>query len=227
SFWPFFWAIGRSPLLRPNEAGRARGDRPARERGPDMQAYRSFVLSLASALVLTAGSAVAAPLPFTGTLSVAFSDFGAGPAFVGSGVGSSAGGVGSPVTVPAGFLSITSTVAAPITPPALGMSLITVPASPGAPITNAAGSFAPGSFPNGGTLGGAMANNALARFWFAPTTTQPCTGGCPAGTVPLKYFGGGGTGMGVLAGIPLTIVGAVWSNLGVDETTPTRVLKLQ
>src|SRR5690606_33605548 len=94
-------------------------------------------------------------------------------------------------------------------------------------------SFTPQALPNGGTLGGAMGNNGIAKLYFGPNTLTPsptpCVGtGCPlAGSVPLKYIGGGGNGMAVVAGLPVTVIGAVWNNLGVNATTPTKTLKIQ
>ena len=102
-------------------------------------------------------------------------------------------------------------------------------ASPGAPVLNDAGHFAPGAFPNGGTLGGAMGLHGVAKLYTGfPDGPTPCC--LVGGIVPLKYVGGGGTGMGssvLLAGLPATLVGAVWSNLGVDAATPTRQIQIQ
>jgi len=166
-----------------------------------------------------------------GTLSVALGTLGR-PELTGSGMGSSAGGVGTAFTVPAGLLSLTQPVDVFITPPAIGLSLIRLTASPASPVENVAGSFGPMTgLPEGGTLGGAMGNNGIARLFFGPqtTSTTPCVGHqCAlAGTVPLNYLGGGGEGMAVVAGLPVTVVGAVWNNLGVNETTPTRTFKVQ
>jgi hypothetical protein len=92
-----------------------------------------------------------------------------------------------------------------ISPPAIGLSKITIPASVGNPVTNSAGSFTPG---------GAMSNDGIANLFF--------TNGSPAGSVALKYVGGGGTGMALVAGLPVTIVGAIWTNLGVTIGDPTK-----
>jgi len=197
----------------------------------------STLFAAVGLVMLVGGQAGAGPMPVNGTLTVALGSLG-GPSLTGSGIGSSAGGVGSAATVPAGLLALTSPVSVVITPPAIGLTLITLPATTGSPVTNQAGSFTPqapaqtpgdGGLPHGGTLGGAMGNNGIAKLYFGPTTSLPsCTGtNCIAGSVPLKYIGGGGNGMAVVAGLPVTVIGAVWNNLGVNATTPTKTLKIQ
>jgi hypothetical protein len=181
---------------------------------------RSFLLSAVVAMTaLAAAPAYAAPMNVNGTLGVALGTLG-GPTLTGSGVGSSAGGVGADFTLPAAFLNLTEPVSVAIEPPALGLSLITVPASAMAPVQNVAGAFGTGTtmFPLGGNLGGVMGNNGLAKLFF-----QNGTG---AGTVPLNYIGGGGMGNVEIAGLPVTVVGAIWSNLGVSTMTPTKVTKI-
>src|SRR5690606_14914776 len=133
----------------------------------------------------------------------------------GSGIGSSAGGVGSDFTAPEGLFDVTEPISVELPDAPLGLGLLTVPASPGAPLRNEAGSFGAGptEFPLGGNPGGAMGNNGVARLFFDE--------GTPAGTVPLGYIGGGGTGTAFVAEFPVTMIGAIWSNLGVNEATPT------
>ncbi|HSJ95813.1 MAG TPA: hypothetical protein VLC53_01990, partial [Myxococcota bacterium] len=69
-----------------------------------------------------------------------------------------------------------------------------------------------------GTLPGTMGNDGVAHLFF--------TSGGPAGSVPLRYFGGGGTGMATFAGLPATVVGGVWTNLGVTSTRDVRTIML-
>jgi hypothetical protein len=166
------------------------------------------LFTLGAALALTAfvaAPARAAVLPVDGTLAVVLGTLG-GPQLTGSGTGTS-NGFGALATVPAGMIALTNTVTVTINPPAIGLSKITLPASPGAPITNAAGSFNPG---------GAMGNNGVANLFF--------TNGSGAGSVAIKYVGGGGTGMALVAGLPVTIVGAIWTNLGVTAGDPTKTI---
>jgi hypothetical protein len=195
---------------------------------------------LAAALLLVGSPASAAVLPVNGTLSIAIAPFASGElVFTGSGIGISSGGIGSPLSIPAGLFDATQPVSAVVTPIALGLGLVRVDASPTMPVQNQALAVGPGVFPNGGDLGGFGGLLGQADLWFGvdlTATTPPiiCSGGgvpsdpaCLAGTVPLQYFGGGGQGTAVVAGIPATVIGAPWSNLGADATTPTRVLKLQ
>src|SRR5690606_11558059 len=77
-------------------------------------------LFAALALLVWATPASAAPMPVNGTLTVTLGMFGS-VELTGSGVGSSAGGVGSAATVPAGLFALTSPLSVPITPPALGV----------------------------------------------------------------------------------------------------------
>jgi hypothetical protein len=162
-------------------------------------------LAIASFVLLAAANASAATLPVSGTLRFEIGTFG-GVSLTGSGIGSSAGGIGSAASIPAGLITGTAAHTVPITPPASGLNLITVPA----PYPNAAGSFAPG---------GAMGNSIVANFFF--------TNGGAAGSVALHYVGGGaGTSMGVIAGIPITILGASFTNLGLTAGNPTVVTVL-
>jgi hypothetical protein len=159
--------------------------------------------ALLLACLLGAGPAHAASLPVNGTLEflVVFGSV----VLTGSGIGDSGGGVGSSASIPAGLFSGASTVTAPITPPQSGLSLITVPPPHG----NAAGTFAPG---------GAMGNSIVANLFF--------TNGAPAGVIPLQYVGAGGTGMVVFSGLPVTVIGAAWTNLGVTAGDATRTTML-
>ncbi len=168
--------------------------------------------SLAALAVFGAFAWVAAPAhaalhTLTSEFAVAIGSFG-GPILTGSGVGSS-GGASGIASLPASVLKQTSTTSRPITPPALGLSLITVPATPGRPVINLAG-----------TAPGALGNNGVLNFYDVD--------GAPAGSVPLAYVGGGGTGMALVAGIPVTIVGAVWNKLGLTGTgvATTRIMTL-
>jgi hypothetical protein len=160
--------------------------------------------SVALALTLTA-PATAAVLAVDGTISVVLGTLG-GPELTGSGIGTSNGPLGL-ATVPAGMIALTQPVTVGISPPALGLSKITLPASGGMPIVNAAGSFNPG---------GAMANNGVANLFF--------TNGSPGGVVPLAYVGGGGTGMVLVSGLPITILGASWTNLGLTSMDLSKTL---
>lgn len=159
---------------------------------------RVLVLGLSFAVWLVAGSAEAALRGFTGTLSFAIGSFG-GPTLTGAGI-ADVGPGGSPFTIPAGAFSVTSTATVPISPPLLNLSLITVPA----PAGNSSGQF---------SAYGTMGNSLLARLFF--------TSGAPAGFIPLGYVGVDGTGMLLLSGLPLTVVGARWTNLGVTPGHPT------
>ncbi len=165
------------------------------------------VLAGVALLAFAAAPASAAVLSVNGTLGVAIGTLG-GPSLTGSGSGSS-GGASGIATLPAGVLVQTSTATVVITPPALGLSLITVPASVGSPVSNFAG-----------TAPGVLGNNGVANLFF--------TNGAPAGSVPLGYIGGGGSGMALVAGIPVTIVGAVWSKLGIVGTgvATTMIMKV-
>jgi hypothetical protein len=147
----------------------------------------------------------AAVLPVSGTLEIAIHPFGAFQ-LTGSGSGTSNGAFGL-ATIGAGLFSATQPFSIPVAPPKIGISKITVPASPGSPVANAAASFDPG---------GAMGNDAVARLFFS--------NGSPAGSVPLHYVGGGGTGMVIVAALPGTLVGAPWLNLGANATDPTRTV---
>jgi hypothetical protein len=164
------------------------------------------LFTLGAALALTAfvaGQSKAAVLAVDGTLSVILGTLG-GPALTGSGTGTS-NGFGATATVPASMIALVSPVSVAISPPAIGLSKITIPASVGNPVVNAAGSFTPG---------GAMGNDGISNLFF--------TNNSPAGSVALKYVGGGGTGMALVAGLPVTIVGAIWTNLGVTVGDPTK-----
>jgi hypothetical protein len=200
---------------------------------------QSLVLLFAAlASALLAGSATAAVLPVNGTLSISMTGAAVTVA-TGSGIGSTAGGIGSPLSIPAGLLQTTPSASLAITPIAVGLSLIQIEASPAMPV-HGAGVFAPTP---GGELRGAMGLDAAARFWVHAVYTtyysdtravsfycgrvQPLPPDCFAGSVPLKYIGGGGMGNVMLGGVPVTFVGAVWSNLGADSASPTRQVKLQ
>jgi hypothetical protein len=162
---------------------------------------RKLIL-LGAALALAAfaaGRAAAAALPVEGTLSVVLGPLGS-PQLTGSGVGTSNGAFGL-AAIPAGLLALTGTRAIAISPPALGLGQITLMG----PVGNASGSFDPG---------GAMGNDGVANLFF--------TNGAAAGSVPLAYIGGGGTGMLVLTGLPVTVIGATWTNLGASAADPTR-----
>lgn len=151
-----------------------------------------FTLGAAFALTaMVAGQATAAVLPVNGTFSVALGSLG-GPSLTGSNAGVASNGFGSTVALPTNFVSMTGTATVAINPPALNLSKISVMG----PAGNTAG-----------TVAGAMGNNAVAHLFF--------TSAAPAGDVPLKYIGGGGTGMASVAGLPVTVVGATWTNLGV------------
>lgn len=170
-------------------------------------------------LVGPASASHADPVRVDGTLRVAVGSLG-GPQITGSGIGSSAGGVGSDFTVPQGLFRSTEPISVAISGAPLGLSLLTVPASPNDPFQNEAGDFGTGTdFPLDGNLGGTMGNNGLARLYFL--------GGTSAGTVPLDYIGGGGSGNVAIAGLPVTVIGAIWSNLGVDAVSPTRATVIQ
>jgi hypothetical protein len=156
------------------------------------------------ALALTgAGSAASAVLPVDGTLRIEIGAFGA-PTLTGSGVGSSAGPFGL-ATVPAGLFQLTGTVSVAIQPPALALSKITVMG----PAANPAGSFNPG---------GAMDSPGIANLFF--------TNGSPAGVIPLQYIGGGNILHAVLSGLPVTVIGAFWTNLGVTAGDPTKTVMI-
>lgn len=158
---------------------------------------RSLVIALLFSW--TAATADAAVLPVNATLSVTLSTT-LTVAFTGSGIGDSAGGIGSTAAIPAGLLSATG-VSVPISPPVLNLSLITVPV-----LSHGAATFSPN---------GALAHNAIANFFF--------TNGFPGGSVPLSPVGGGGTATAVFAGIDITVIGATFSNLGLTTANPTVV----
>lgn len=161
-----------------------------------------FTFGAALALtVFVAGQASAVILPVNGTFSVALGTLG-GPSLTGSTFADS-NGFNTPVALPASVVSLTGTASVAIAPPALNLSLITVMG----PAANTAG-----------TVPGAMGNNAVANLFF--------TSGLAAGSVPLKYIGGGGTGMAIVAGLPVTVVGAVWTNLGVTSTTDVNTIMI-
>jgi hypothetical protein len=171
-----------------------------------------FTTGAALALTaLLAAPASAAPFQTNATLAVALGSLG-GPALTGSGIGDSSGQFDA-ASIPAGLISLATTAIVPINPPAIGLSLITVPT----PAANAAGSFVPGGG-GGGGLGGAMGNSAVANLFF--------TNGNPAGSVALNPLGGGGTAMAMVAALPVTVVGAVWTDLGVNATTPTKTIMI-
>jgi hypothetical protein len=164
------------------------------------------LFTLGAALALTAfvaGQSKAAVLAVDGTLAVVLGTLG-GPQLTGSGIGTS-NGFGATATVPASLIALTVPATVLISPPAIGLSKITLMA----PIMNDAGSFDPG---------GAMGNNGVSNLFF--------TNNSAAGSVALKYVGGGGTGMGLVAGLPITVVGATWTNLGVVTATPTKMTVL-
>jgi hypothetical protein len=157
------------------------------------------LLTFGAALALTAmiaGQASAATLDVDATFRVQLGTLG-GPSLTGSTTADS-DGFNTPVVLPANVVDLTGTVTVTIAPPALNLSKITVMG----PAANTAG-----------TVPGAMGNNAVSNLFF--------TSGQAAGSVPLVYIGGGGTGMAVVAGLAVTIVGAEWTNLGV--TAPTQV----
>ena len=161
-----------------------------------------FTLGAAIALTaMVAGPAAAVVLPVDGTFRVALGTLG-GPSLTGSGNADS-NGFGTPIALPAGLVSLTGTVSVAITPPALNLSLITVMG----PVQNDAG-----------TVPGAVGNNAVANLFF--------TSGQAAGSVPLRYIGGGGTGMAVVAGLAVTVVGAEWTNLGVTGPGDVQTITL-
>lgn len=147
----------------------------------------------------TAATADAAVLPVNATLSFTISTIGT-VSLTGSGIGDSAGGIGSTAAIPAGLISATGS-SVPISPPLLNLTLITVPV-----LSHGAATFSPN---------GALAHNAIANFFF--------TNGFPGGSVPLFPVGGGGTATAVLAGIPITVIGATFSNLGLTTANPTVV----
>jgi hypothetical protein len=163
-----------------------------------MRKLSMFIGALALTAV-AAAPASAAVLPVNGTLGVALGTLG-GPTFTGSGVGTSNGPF-TAATIPAGLVSLTGTATVAITPPALNLSKISVMG----PAANFAGS-----------VPGAAGNNAVANLFF--------TSGAPAGSVALNPVGGGGTAMGLVAGLPVTVVGALWTNLGVTVGMPTQTL---
>jgi hypothetical protein len=155
-------------------------------------------------LVIVSTSAHAAPRGFNGTLSIQIGDLG-GPVLTGAGI-ANAGAPGTPISLPAGSVfSLHSTIQIPISPPAIGLSLMTIPAG--------AGSDAAVLVSNG-----VMGNSAIANLFF--------TNGGPAGAIPLHPFGGGGTAMAVMAGLPITVVGGTWTNLGAGPSNPTVVITL-
>jgi len=184
---------------------------------------RLLLVVAAVVLAFASGPARAALLPFEASLRFTVGPWGT-VELTGSGMAESSGGVAAPFTLPAGALSRTSPFSVPISPPVVGISLITVPASPTAPWLNKAGSFASGTFPFSSTLGGAMGNNGAAHLYFAPTTSLPTA---LAGEVPLNPVGGGQGPIPIIWSPPGTILGVLWVNLGVDQTTPTKTVRIQ
>lgn len=155
-------------------------------------------------LVVASTSAHAAPRGFNGTLSIQIGDLG-GPVLTGAGI-ANAGAPGTPISIPAGgVFSLHTTAPVPISPAVLGVSLITIPA---------------GAANDAAVLvsNGVMGNSAVANLFF--------TNGNPAGSVPLHPFGGGGTAMAIMAGLPITVVGGTWTNLGVGPGNYTEVITL-
>lgn len=163
--------------------------------------------ALMAAMVST--PAQTAPYPVNATLSVTLGELGS-LALTGSGVGTSDGRFLA-ASLPAGVIDLASTASLSISPPILDLSLITVAGG----LQNHAGSFVPGGG-SGGGLGGDMGNTGIASFFF--------TNGGAAGAIPLNAVGGG-TSMTIM-GSPLTVVGAIWTDLGVDATTPTRTIQV-
>jgi hypothetical protein len=169
-------------------------------------------LSLGAAAVVAALSSTpahAAPYPVNATLTVTFGELGS-LALTGSGVGTSDGRFLA-ASLPAGAIDLATTASLSISPPVLDLSLITVAGG----LQNKAGSFVPGGG-SGGGLGGAMGNTGIASFFF--------TNGGAAGAILLNAVGGG-TSMTIM-GSPLTVVGAIWTDLGVDATTPTWTIQV-
>ena len=160
-------------------------------------------LLIAVAVLGFVGPSDAALRSLDGTLSLTIGQLG-GPSLTGSGQGVSNGAFGL-ATVPAGLIAVTGTVSVPITPPALNLGKITVMG----PVANSAGSFNPG---------GSMGNNGIANLFF--------TSGLAAGSVPLAYVGGGGSTIVFLSGLPLTVVGATWTNLGASAGDPTKTIMI-
>ena len=151
----------------------------------------------------TGATAEAAVLPVNATLSFSIATFG-NVALTGSGIGDSAGGIGGTAAIPAGLISATSAASVPITPPVAGLSLVTVPA----PFSHGAATFSPN---------GALTHNGIANLFLS---------GGYGGTVALHPIGGGGTAMAVMTGLPITVIGATFSNLGLNATTPTKTLQI-
>ena len=171
----------------------------------------SLGAALALIAIFAASPVRAAQYGVSATLTVQLGTLG-GPSLTGSGIGTSDGQfLGA--TVPAGLITLAQTALVPITPPAIGLSLITVPITP--PVLNSAGSFTPGGG-DGGGLGGLMGNTAISNLFF--------TNGSAAGSVALDPLGGGGTVMALVAGLPVTVVGAAWTDLQLNATTPTKTI---
>ena len=169
-------------------------------------------LPIGAAAVLTALFSIpthAAPYPVNATLTITFGELGS-LALTGSGLGTSDGRfLGA--SLPAGVIELATTASLSISPPVLALSLITVAGG----LQNHAGSFVPGGG-SGSGLGGGMGNNGIASFFFS--------NGGAAGAIPLNAVGGG-TSMTIM-GSPLTAVGGIWTDLGVDATTPTRTIQV-
>lgn len=173
------------------------------------------LLSLGTALVLLVGFASAparaAEMQVDATLSVVLSELG-GPSLTGSGTGTSDGQfLGA--SIPAGLLSLPETAEVVIAPPVINLDLITV----APPVENAAGTFSVGGGGEGG-LGGAMGNDGIANLFF--------TNDALAGSLPLGPVGGGGTLTATVAGIAMTVVGAVWTDLGVTAMEQTKTIQI-
>ena len=163
---------------------------------------RSFTLGAACALIaMVAGQAGAATLAIDGTLTIDLGFLGA-HSLTGSG-SATAGGFGTPVAVPAGLVALTGDLSVGLTPPPLNISKVTIMG----PAQNLAG-----------TVPGAVANDAIANLFVS--------NGAAAGFVPLAYVGGGGTGMGMLTGVPVTVLGAEWTNLGVTSPSDVNTIML-
>jgi hypothetical protein len=176
-----------------------------------MPKLSSLGAALALIALFAASPVRAAEFEVSATLTVQLGTLG-GPALTGTGIGTSDGQfLGA--SIPAGLITLSTTAIVPITPPAIGLSLITVPIDP--PVLNAAGTFVPGGG-DGGGLGGLMGNSAVSNLFF--------TNGNPAGSVALDPLGGGGTVMALVAALPVTVVGAAWTDLQLNATTPTKTI---
>jgi hypothetical protein len=148
---------------------------------------RTRLLHSVLAFVLLAGApASAAILPVDGTYTLIFTRNVPPATVTGSGVGAS-NGLGGSASVPAGLFAGNPPFAAPIFPTFVGLTNVTIPANS---VNNPAQTF---------DLGGSMGLSGAAFF---NTGT--------AGRVPLAPLGGGGTAMGVIQSIRLTVVGGTW-----------------